>query len=191
MNSLKGILSPQSRGAPGESAGRETTQAQDDESQERLVKAQKEWAENGNPSAQYSLGIRYQKGDGVSQDDKLARKWLEKAAAQGNAEAKAVLADLPTFGPDIQPSGLSITNLPSGSLTASNETGSAFLARRAAEGSADAEFALAISYLYGNGGLKKDSSKAKQLLESAASHGHAAAKRRLEELNEAPAQKAQ
>lgn len=51
---------------------------------EELVKL----AEEGNAEAQYRLGMCLGKGQGVSQDANEAGKWIEKAAAQGHAEAK-------------------------------------------------------------------------------------------------------
>jgi TPR repeat protein len=56
-----------------------------------------EWrplAERGNPSAQFYLGLLYDKGDGVSQDYTVARTWYEKAAVQGYAMAQFYLGVL-------------------------------------------------------------------------------------------------
>lgn len=44
-------------------------------------------ADQGNADAQYQLGLCYEKGLGVKQDGKIARKWFEKAAANGNKNA--------------------------------------------------------------------------------------------------------
>lgn len=44
-------------------------------------------AEQGNPNAQYNLGVIYDRGYGVERDYAKARAWYEKAAAQGNASA--------------------------------------------------------------------------------------------------------
>lgn len=60
-----------------------------------LLKWHQEQAEKGMPFAQCSLGKRYLAGDGVPKDLTLARQWFEKAAAQGDPEAKAALAKLP------------------------------------------------------------------------------------------------
>ncbi len=56
-----------------------------------------EWrplAEQGDPSAQFYLGLLHEKGDGVPQDYTKARKWYEKAAAQGYAMAQINLGML-------------------------------------------------------------------------------------------------
>jgi TPR repeat protein len=48
-------------------------------------------AEAGNAAAQYNLGLRYRDGDGVSADLDESEKWLRKAAAHRNPEAKLAL----------------------------------------------------------------------------------------------------
>ena len=45
-------------------------------------------AAQGNASAQYSLGMAYEKGQGVPQDYQEALKWYRLAAAQGYAPAE-------------------------------------------------------------------------------------------------------
>lgn len=51
-------------------------------------------ATNGSASAESSLGFRYLKGQGVPKDEALGRQWLQKAAADGDAEAASKLAAL-------------------------------------------------------------------------------------------------
>ena len=56
-----------------------------------------EWrplAEQGDPSAQFYLGLLYEKGAGVPQDYTAARKWYEKAAVRGYAMAQINLGVL-------------------------------------------------------------------------------------------------
>jgi uncharacterized protein len=50
-----------------------------------------EAARQGHAEAQYSLGILFLTGSGVSQDAAEARKWIARAAAQGHVDAKAYL----------------------------------------------------------------------------------------------------
>jgi hypothetical protein len=53
--------------------------------------ALREWkplAEQGNASAQSNLGVMYERGQGVPQDDKTAVKWYRLATEQGNASAQ-------------------------------------------------------------------------------------------------------
>ena len=47
-------------------------------------------AELGIPQSQYTLGIMYEQGWGVTQDDAAAVKWYRKAAEQGYASAQAI-----------------------------------------------------------------------------------------------------
>jgi TPR repeat protein len=60
----------------------------------RTVEFQKARAEAGSETAQYDLGVRYMKGDGVKRDFVLARTWLEASAKQGNSGAAKKLEEL-------------------------------------------------------------------------------------------------
>ncbi len=51
-------------------------------------------ANQGNDSAQYSLGVLYYNGQGVPQDMDQAIAWFQEAAEQGNQNALKVLAKL-------------------------------------------------------------------------------------------------
>ena len=54
----------------------------------------REWtplAEQGNAVAQYNLGVMYENGRGVPQDDKTAVKWYRLSAEQGDAGAQSNL----------------------------------------------------------------------------------------------------
>jgi genome sequencing data, contig C250 len=51
-------------------------------------------AENGDASAQYKLGLMYENGQGTKRDMEKAREWYEKAAANGDEEAKEALKNL-------------------------------------------------------------------------------------------------
>ena len=51
-------------------------------------------AEQGLASAQNSLGVMYQVGEGVSRDYAEALKWYRKAAEQGLADAQDNLAGM-------------------------------------------------------------------------------------------------
>lgn len=48
-------------------------------------------AEQDYADAQYQLGLCYEKGQGVKQNAKMAHKWFEKAAANGNTKASRKL----------------------------------------------------------------------------------------------------
>jgi TPR repeat protein len=63
--------------------------------------ALREWqplAEKGDASAQFSLGLSYENGDGVPVDYAKARQWYEKAADQGDAKAQLYLGLQSSFG---------------------------------------------------------------------------------------------
>ena len=55
-------------------------------------------AEQGNADAQYRLGCMYRKGEGVPQDYDLARRWFEKAIAQGHADALNDFGEMYYYG---------------------------------------------------------------------------------------------
>ena len=61
------------------------------EANEGRMKLDRQEAESGSASAQYMLGRRYLYGDGVTKDGVAARRWLEKAAVQGNRDAQRAL----------------------------------------------------------------------------------------------------
>ena len=49
-------------------------------------------AEHGNAEAQYYVGLMYSEGQGVPQDDAEAMNWCRKAATQGDANARFLVA---------------------------------------------------------------------------------------------------
>lgn len=61
---------------------------------ERILKYQFAEAEKGLPSFQYIVGRRYLNGDGVTQSVAQAKIWFNKAAEQGNTDARAALEKL-------------------------------------------------------------------------------------------------
>ena len=58
-------------------------------------------AEEGDPSAQYELGFKYDWGWGVAKDHQEAVKWYRLAAEQGNVGAQLELGDKYRFGRDV------------------------------------------------------------------------------------------
>ena len=60
-------------------------------------------AEQGEPVAQYCIGIMYENGDGVEKDYKKAKEWYEKSAKQGNVEALVSLAIMYEEGKGVEP----------------------------------------------------------------------------------------
>jgi hypothetical protein len=62
--------------------------AQEDKPLSDKTKALIEKAEGGDAVAQWHVGLKYAKGEGVLKDDKEAVKWYRKAADQGLADAQ-------------------------------------------------------------------------------------------------------
>ena len=55
-------------------------------------------AEAGDVDAQFNLGLHYFKGEGVSQNDALAKLWYTRAAAQGDVTAQYNLGLMAAMG---------------------------------------------------------------------------------------------
>lgn len=110
----------------------------------------------GNADAQYSLGVRYDKGLGVTIDEVKAVEWYRKAAEQGHVSAQYNL-------------GVSYDN---GQGIVKDETKAVEWYGKAAEqGHARAQYNLGVSYENGQGATK-DRAKALELYQKAAAQGH-------------------
>jgi TPR repeat protein len=59
------------------------------------IAALKAAAEQDDPEAQYALGIRYGRGEGVLQDIQLGLYWVNRAADKKYPKAIAFLRDMP------------------------------------------------------------------------------------------------
>lgn len=93
-------------------------------------------AEQGDATAQFSLGVHYANGYGVAKDDKEAVKWFRKAADQGNAKAQTGLGTCYWVGDGV----------------AKDDKEAVTWYRRAAEqGDARAQFNLGTCYAVGDG----------------------------------------
>jgi len=94
-----GAVQPGTPGIPG-AAGQplaipvRAPKKADPDREQRIIEFQKQNAISGNRSAQYDLGMRYLKGDGVEQDDALALQWLKNAAQAGHSRAEKELPAL-------------------------------------------------------------------------------------------------
>ncbi len=60
----------------------------------KTIEFQKKRAAEGSPSAQYELGLRYLKGDGVDKDEAAGMKLLEESAKQDYKLAKKKIEEL-------------------------------------------------------------------------------------------------
>ncbi len=84
--------------APSAPVDPQKVAAQKSKSERDLLAWQKKRAEEGSDNAQYELGMRYMTGNGVEQDEKQGREWIEKAAKNGNAKAVKKLEELNAAG---------------------------------------------------------------------------------------------
>jgi TPR repeat protein len=98
-------------------------------------------AEQGQAEAQFYLGVMYNNGEGVPQDQAEAVKWFRKAADQGHAPAQNNLGSMHRKGEGIP----------------QNDAEAAKWYRKAADqGFAEAQHNLAIMYNYGRGVPQND-----------------------------------
>jgi TPR repeat protein len=73
---------------------RRSSKATPTEVESKVVQFHTAKAHAGNMTSQYELGMRYQRGDGVEQNDEHAADWLSRSADQGHTRAKKELASL-------------------------------------------------------------------------------------------------
>ena len=101
-------------------------------------------AEQGDANAQFNLGLRYDDGDGVPENDRKAARWYRMAAEQGHAAAQFTLGAMYSGGRDVP----------------ENDQEAVKWYRMAAEqGHAAAQFDLGVMYANGEG-VPKDYVKA-------------------------------
>ena len=76
--------------------------------EEQNIKQIREAAIQGDTTAQFNLGLKYYKGEGVPKDDREAVKWYRRAAEQGHAMAQFSLGFMYSNGegvPEDEPRG--------------------------------------------------------------------------------------
>lgn len=119
------------------------------------IKNLTEGAENGDVDSQFNLGLLYDNGQGVEQDDKIAAIWYKKAAEQGHAKAQFYLGNMYEDGQGVP----------------QNDEDAVYWYRRAAvQGYTDAQFNLALMYENGDG-VQQNYKEAIQWLRKAAKQG--------------------
>ena len=100
-----------------------------------------EWtplAEQGNSGAQYNLGLMYDNGRGVPENDKTAVKWFTKAAEQGHAKAQGSLGVMYTLGQGVP---------------LNYNQAFKWLIKAAEQGDARAQYNVGLGYEFGKGPL--------------------------------------
>ncbi len=111
---------------------------------EKAIKLLKPLAESGDPEAQYRLGMMYDNGKGVAEDDARAVQWYRKAAQNGHSNAQYVL-------------GLMYSE---GSGVPEDDANAVYWFRKAAQNEhIDAQYRLGIVYDKGKG-VPEDDAKA-------------------------------
>ncbi len=123
-------------------------------------------AEQGNPEAQFNLGLMYHKGQGVPQDNDESVKWFRKAAEQQYVKAQYNLGAMYSLGQGV----------------AKDNTEAVKWFRMAAEqGFAEAQYDLAVMYAMGQG-VDKDFVQAHKWFNLAAEQGDSEAQKDRDEV---------
>ena len=132
----------------------EGKQLYDEKKYEAAFPKLKAAAEKGHKKAQYRLGRCYDKGNGTTENDKLAVEWYTKAAEQGHAKAQYELGKCYKNGEGVEKDRKKAVDL---------------FMKAAKQENADAELALGKAYLKGKG-VEADKSQAKKWLSRAVSN---------------------
>jgi TPR repeat protein len=148
-------------------------------------------AEQGDASAQLSIGLRYYQGDGVPKDAAKSVEWWQKAATQRNVYAQYNLAGAYALGEGVLKDVTKAVEwlqkaAAQGFVGAQYKLGEMYdkgegvpkdaaravewYEKAAAQGNADAQFNLSWAYQNGKG-VPKDSTKAVEWLQKAAAQG--------------------
>lgn len=146
-------------------------------------------ANQGFHEAQYEIGLCYLKGEGVEQDFKAAKKLMESAAGQGNADAKLKLQDWDTatqagnmFAFKNAKISLDEYRFGKSAIDLLNPDRGAQMVREAADqGLPEALFDLGVYYQTGKGGVSKDLKLGFTYLKKAADQGYAPAQLQIAE----------
>ena len=126
----------------------------------------KKKAAAGNAVAQVSLGLAYDLGEGVPEDEDEAVQWYRLAAAQGDVDAQMSLGAVYWHGqgvPKDQAEGVKWYRL------------------AAAQGNARAQYFLGVAYRHGEG-VPQDKAEGVKWYRLAAAQGHASAQAYLNRL---------
>ena len=137
-----------------------------DKNYKKAVKYFTKAALQGYATAQSNLGVCYEKGTGITKDEKIAVKWYTKAAEQGHATAQCNLGVCYALGKGV---------------TKDEKKAVECFIKAALQGHVNAQFGLGVCY-YNGTGVTKDEKKAAEWFTKAAEQGHANAQEALERL---------
>ena len=133
----------------------EANSAYDKGNYQQAFSMYKEYAEQGDPEAQYDLGLMFYYGEGVSLDLQQAVKWVTESAENGFAYAQLFLGGLYFEGKGVNQD---------------YEASVKWYFRAAQKGNVDAEYDM--GYMYENGfGVPIDCDKAQEWYGKAADQG--------------------
>jgi hypothetical protein len=118
-------------------------------------------AEQGDPKAQFGLGVMYNDGEGVTKDQAEAVKWFRKAAEQGDRKAQTLLG---------------IAYLQGQGVALDLVEAEKWIRKAAEQGWPPAQLMLGLMYSEGQG-LAKDQAEATKWIRKAADGGFEAAKK--------------
>ena len=114
-------------------------------------------AEQGYAQAQGGLGMMYERGLGVKQDDFKAVNWYRKAAEQGDADAQLNLGAMYAIGHGVKQDGVEAVK---------------WFRKAAEQGNAKAQNGLGMMYDGGLGGVQVNKSLAKEWFGKACDNGN-------------------
>ncbi len=127
------------------------------------IKVWRPLADEGDAIAQYWLGVMYDDGEGVDQDDAEALKWYLKSAGQGYAAAQYWLGVMYDDGEGVDQD---------------DDEALKWYRKAARQGDAAAQYSLGIMYQEGQG-VEQDDAEALKWYRRAARQGYAHAQYRL------------
>ena len=131
-----------------------------------FLDAVKKAAEQGQVDAQLNLGVRYARGDGVTQDYAEAERWFRQAAEQGDADAQNNLGVMYDKGEGVPEDDAEAVR---------------WFRQAAEQGLAEAQAFLGVMYAIGEG-VPGDDIQAYAWISIAAAQGSEAAKKAKESL---------
>jgi FOG: TPR repeat, SEL1 subfamily len=156
-----------------------------------FAKAIKKKAEQGDPEAQYNLGLCYAHGHGFVKDYSKAVKWFRKAAAQGDAEAQSALAGIDkkkeffencrkaaAHGNAEAQYNLGLCYTEEECVARYDAEAVKWFSKAAKQGIAGAQLHLGVCCFYGNG-IERNTAEAVKWYRKAAEQGVAEAQRNL------------
>ena len=145
---------------------------------DRAFEGFSEYAKMGNATAQYNLGIMYENGRGVSQDNAKAAEWYRKSAEQGDTRAVEWYRKSAEQGNVTAQYNLGYMYHDGRGVSRDHAKAVEWYRKSAEQGNADAQYAL--GYMYENGrGVSQDHAKAVEWYQKAAEQDHGGAQCQL------------